>query len=161
MANLIYQVIQTTVTWLASGGTEAFTPTSLATAAGRQGAHHDFGTAAAARRFAWRAWIKPGGTRVVGEIVEIYLKTSDGSHPDNDDGTGDIAVSAIDKLRNLTLLGVIEIDENAAAEMTASGVVELLHRYGAPVFWNRTANTLSATAADFGFSMAPVPDEVQ
>ncbi len=161
MANKIYALLETAITWLSTGGTEAFTPTTLGSAAGRQGAHHDFGTASAARRFAWRAWIKPGGTRVVGEVVEIYWKTSDGTHPDNDDGTGDIAVSSADKLRNLVPIGFIQIDENAAVEMVASGVLEHLHRYGAPVFWNRTANALSTTASDFGFSLTPVPDEVQ
>lgn len=161
MANKVYQALETAITWLSTGGTEAFTPTSLATASGRQGAHHDFGTASVARRFAWRAWIKPGATRVVGETVDVYLKTSDGTHHDNDDGTGDIAVSSIDKLRNLMFLGAIEIDENAAVEMVCSGVVELMHRYGAPVFWNRTTNALSTTATDFGFSMTPVPDEIQ
>ena len=161
MANKIYQLHETVVTWLASGGTELFTPTSLATLSGRQGALHDFGTAAIGRRFAWRAWVKPGATRVVGEVIEFYLKTSDGSHPDNDDGTGDAALSAADKLRNLTPIGTIQIDENAAVEMVCSGIVDMLHRHAAPVIFNRTANTLSATAADFGFSMTPVTDEIQ
>lgn len=161
MANKIYQLLETAITWLSSGGSAAFTPTSLTSGAGRQGAHYDFGTASIGRRFAWRAWLKPGGTRVVGETIEVYLKSSDGTSPDNDDGTGDIAVSAEDKLRNLRLLGVIQIDENAAVTMVASGVVELFHRYGAPVYWNRSANTLSATAGDFGFSMTPCTDEVQ
>ena len=161
MVNKVYQHDETAITWLASGGTNAFTPTSLGAAAGRQGAHHDFGTAARAFRFNWRAWIKPGATRVVGEIVEVYWKTSDGSHPDNDDGTGDIAVSALDKVRNLRQIGHIEIDENAAVEMVASGDIEIGARYGAPVFVNRTANSLSSTASDFGFSLTPIPPEVQ
>lgn len=161
MPNLIYQNEETPITWLASGGTNLFTPTSLAASAGRQGAHHDFGVGARARRFAWRGWIKPGATRVVGEIVEWYIKTSDGTHPDNDDTTGDIALSAADKLRNLKLIGICQIDENAAVEMVASGDIEISARYCAPVIYNRTANSLSATAADFGFSLTPVPDEVQ
>jgi hypothetical protein len=94
-------------------------------------------------------------------MVTIYWKTSDGTHADNDDGTGDAAVSAIDKLRNLMVLGVIQIDENAAVEMVASGEFEMSSRHGAPVWWNATAQTLSTTAADFGFSLTPVPDEVQ
>lgn len=161
MPNKIYQPQETAVTWAASGGTNLFTPTSLATVSGRQGAHHDFTAGSVGRRFAWRGWIKPGATRVVGEVCEWYLKTSDGTRHDNDDGTGDIALSAADKLRNLQLIGVCQIDENAAVEMVASGVVTLLHRYGAPVLYNRTANSLSATATDFGFSMMPVPDEIQ
>lgn len=161
MANKILQPQESTIAWLASGGAAAFTPTSLGSGAGRQGALYDLTAGSVARRFAWRAFIKPGGTRVVGEVVEVYLKTSDGASPDNDDGTGDIAVSAEDKLRNLMFLGVIVIDENAAVTMVASGVVEILHRYVAPVFWNRTANSLSSTASDFGFGLTPVPDEVQ
>lgn len=161
MSNNIYQTLETAVTWLSSGGTEAITLTSLGSAAGRQGAHHDFGTAAAGRRFGWRAWIVPGGTRVVAEFIDIYLKTSDGTRPDNDDGTGDIALSSVDKLRNLQYLGTIYIDENAAVTMVAHGEVFLPHRYGAPVFYNNTANTLSSTASDYGFSMTPCVDQVQ
>lgn len=161
MANKVYLAQESAVTWLASAGTEAFTPTSLASNAGRQGAHHDFGAGSHARLYAWRAWIKPGATRVVGEVMRIYWKTSDGTHHDNDDGTGDIALSASDKLRNITLIGQIVIDENAAVEMVASGLLEHSHRYGAPIFFNATANTLSGTAADYGFQVIPVPDEVQ
>ena len=161
MPNAVYQEHGTIVAWRDSGADHAITMTSLATAAGRQGAQHDFGTAAAPRRFAWRAWITPGATRVVGERVEVYWKSSDGTIDDNDDGTGDIAVSAVDKLRNLWLLDTIQIDENAAVPMAKSGTFEVLHRYGQPVFWNRTQNTLSATASQFGFTIVPVYDEVQ
>jgi hypothetical protein len=161
MPNKIYQKDETAVTWLASGGTNLFTPTSLATATGRQGAHHDFGVSARPRLFAWRAWVKPGATRVVGEGIRVYLKTSDGTRHDNDDGTGDIALSHSDKLRNVRQLGAIVIDENAAVEMVAGGIVEIGARYAAPIFYNGTANTLSATAADFGFSLTPIPDEIQ
>lgn len=161
MANKIYQIDESAITWLSSGGTESFTPTSLGSGAGRQGAIHDFGASARSRLFAWRAWLKPGGTRVVGEVVRLYWKSSDGTHPDNDDGTGDIAVSSSDKLRNLLPIGLITIDENAAVEMVASGFIELPARHGGPVWWNATANALSSTAGDFGFSLTPVPDEVQ
>lgn len=161
MGNLVYQLQQTQVTWLASGGTYAFTPTSLGAAAGRQGAYGDFTTGAVGRRFQWRAWLKPGATRVAGQIVRVYLTTGDGTHYDNDDGTGDIAVSSIDKLNNVLQIGTIQIDENAAVEMGTWGIVTMLQRYAAPVFWNATANSLSGTAADFGFYMMPVPDQIQ
>lgn len=161
MANEVLQKLGTAITWLASGGTAAFTPTSLASGAGRQGALHDLGTASAARRFGWRAWIKPGSTRVVGELVDVYLKTSDGTSPDNDDGTSDAAVSAEDKLKNLRLLGTIIIDEDAVVTMARSGMVEIGQRHAAPVFWNRSSNALSSTAGDFGFSLTPIVDEIQ
>lgn len=159
--SLVYQDEEDTISWLASGGTATFTPTSLGAAAGRQGELHDLGASARPRRFVWRARIVPGGTRVVGEVIRIYLKTSDGTNPDNDDGTGDIAVSSVDKLRNLTPIGAITIDENAAVAMVASGEIEISARYVGPVFWNATANALSATAGDFGFWLTEVPDAVQ
>lgn len=161
MANLIYVLQGTTITWRASGGTNVFTPTSLATVAGRQGAYHDLGTSARALRYAWRAFLKPGATRVVGQDIRIYLTTSDGTHYDNDDGTGDIALSSSDKLRNVAQIGTITIDENAAVEMVASGFVEIPHRWCAPIFYNASANSLSATAADFGFDLTPMPDQIQ
>lgn len=162
MPNRILQVMgNSAINWLNTGGTSVITLTSLASGAGRQGALVDLGTADRARRYAWRAWMKPGATRVVGEVVQVLWKSSDGSHPDNDDGAGDIAVSAQDKLRNLAVIGSIMIDENAAVEMVTSGEFELGHRHGCPVFWNDTSNTLSATAADFGFAMWPIEDEIQ
>lgn len=39
MTNKIYETPETDITWLASGGTCAFTPTSLAASAGRQHRH--------------------------------------------------------------------------------------------------------------------------
>lgn len=165
MPNKIYIVPETAITWLASGGTNVLTLTSLAAGAGRQGALHDFGASARAGDYTWRAWVKFATTPVVGELLEVYWKTSDGSHPDNDDGAGDAAVSAEDKLRNLKLLGVIEVDEaSATPEFAASGFLPAewaAHRHGAPVFWNRTADALSSTAGDHGFALTPVPAEVQ
>lgn len=158
MPNKVYLAQETAITWAPSGGTELFTAGALASAAGRQGAYHDFGTASRSARYAWRLALTPGATRVVGEIVEIYLITSDGTSPDNDDGTGDIAVSAKDKLRNVMQIGALQIDENAAVLMVTSGIIELGTRYAAPAIWNATANALAAGAT---FSMTPIPDEVQ
>ena len=159
--SLIYVHRASAITWRSSGGSAAFTPPSLATVSGRQGAYYDLGTTAAPADYYWRAFIKPGATRVVGEIVRVYLATGNGTVYDNDDGTGDIAVSAFDKLRNCKQIGEIVIDENAAVTMSASGTVTILSRYVAPIFWNLTANTLSSTAGDFGFDLEPVPSAIQ
>lgn len=162
MPNKIYQHDETAITWLASGGTAVLTLTSVGAGAGRQGALRDFGTSARARLFAWRAWVKFATTPVVGETIQIYLKTSDGTHPDNDDGTGDDAVSSVNKLRNLIHLGNIIVDEaSTTPEFVASGIVEIGARHAAPVVWNATAGALSSTAGDHGFSLTPIPMEVQ
>ena len=157
-----YLLPETTITWLNVGGSELLTLTSVAAGAGRQGALHDFGTVARAPEFAWRAWIKFSTAPVVGERVKVYWKTSDGTSPDNDDGTGDIALSAEDKLKNLMFLGSIVVDEASTAPLfVASSDVYLPHRYGSPVFFNDTADALSATATDHGFSLTPVPIQGQ
>lgn len=162
MANKIYQNDETALQWLASGGDELLTLTSVAAGAGRQGALHDFTAAARAREFAWRAYVQFATPPVVDEIIEIYWKSSDGTNPDNDDGTGDIAVSAADKLKNLQFLGVIIVDEAASAPtFVGSGNLDVVHQHGCPVFWNATADALSATAADHGFTLTPTPLEVQ
>ncbi len=162
MTTRLVHVLQgTPVIWNSAGTDELLTATSLLTATGRQGALHDFGTSSRPRRYSWRARMVPGGTQVVGETVNIYLKTSDGTNPDNDDGTGDIAVSDEDKLLNLMVLGGIMVDEAAASVMVASGHLDLEHQHACPVFWNATANTLSATATDFVFTMIPMPDQIQ
>lgn len=162
MPNKILQALAAPITWLSTGGINLLTATSLGAAAGRQGAYHTLTAATRqSRRFGWRAWIVPGATRVVGEVIEVYLVTGDGTRRDNNDGTGDIAVTAKDKLRNAQFLGVIEIDGNAAVVMSAGGTVEIGALEVAPVLWNATANVLSATATDFGFSLTPIEDEVQ
>lgn len=163
MASKIYQAPGPAITWAGSGGDAAITLASLSANAGRQGALFDFGTAARPYRYAWRAWVGMQSAPVVGAVVELYWKSSDGVHADNSDGPGDAPVGGEDKLRNLSFLGVIVMDEAAAGlPFVASGVIEHHHRYGAPVFWNRNAAAaLSAGAADHGFSLLPVPDEVQ
>lgn len=170
MPNKVYIVPEAAITWLASGGSATFTLTSLGAGAGRQGALYDFGTSARSAEYTWRAWVKFATTPVVGEVVEMYWKTSDaasgsGGKPDNDDGDGDAAVSAEDKLRNLKFLGAITVDEASTTPVfAASGFLPpewAAHRYGAPVFWNATADALSATAGDHGFALTPVPSEIQ
>lgn len=162
MTSKAYQVDETALQWLASAGDELLTLTSLASGAGRQGARHDFGASAKAREYTWRAWVKFATTPVVGEVIDIYWISSDGSHPDNDDGTGDAAVSAEDKLRGLTKIGRIVVDEaSTTPEFTGKGEFEIFERYGHPVFWNRTADALSATAGDHGFKLTPIPMQGQ
>lgn len=165
MANKVNQVIETAITWLASGGTAVLTLTSLAAGAGRQGAFHDLGATARSPRYTWRFWMKFASAPAVGEVIEIYLKTADASnaHPDNDDGTGDAAVSAEDKLRNLMLLGTLVIDEASSTPEFAvgGGPVEIAQQCVAPVIWNRSAgDAFSGTAGDHGFSLSPVPYEI-
>ena len=102
MSNLIYVNPEATLWFVpaaaAQAEDEAFEVHNLASGAGRQSDYLDLGVAARARRYEWRAFVQFATTPVVGEIVRIYLKTLGSSasataHPDNDDGTGEGAVS--------------------------------------------------------------------
>jgi hypothetical protein len=162
MANLIYGVRQTAITWQDTSGTKAITLNNLASGAGRQGAVHDLGSTARATKYEWRAFVQFATTPVVNEIVQLFLKTTDGTSPDNDDGTGDIAVSSSDKLQNLIYLGAIVVDETATGvKMVAQGIIDIPHKEVMPVFWNDTADNLVATNNLNGFSLTPIPTEVQ
>jgi hypothetical protein len=166
MANPIQQNAGTALTWKDSGGDYALTFKGLGTLSGRQGATHDFGVAAVSYRFNWRCMVHfdTGTPPVVGEVVYIYLKTSDGTNWDNDDGEGDIAVSSVNKLKNLTLIGTIVVDEAAAdVPMSASGTIEISAREIAPVIWNGTLDTLDddASPTDSLFVLTPMDKEIQ
>jgi hypothetical protein len=171
MANLIYKNSEATLWFVPATATQAedaaFEVHSLAAAAGRQSAQYDFGVAAVAGLYEWRAFVQFATAPIVGEVVNIYLKTAGSSasataHPDNDDGTGESAVSALDKTRNLLFLGVIVVDEAVAdIEMVASGYVYIAARAVQVVFWNATADALTADVNESGFMLTPIPDEVQ
>ena len=90
----------------------AWSSESIADAAGRQSAFHDQGADATARPHYWRyrIYTQLQATPTVGNSVRFLLKTSDGTHPDNDDGTGDAAISSINKLKNLVELKPVIVD---------------------------------------------------
>ena len=148
---------ETPLVFTASGGDVAFTLDSVATVNGRQSAQHDFGATARAFMFEWRAWVSMETTPVVGEQIDFYYKTgyTTSTRLDNDDGTGDIAVSAEDKLKNLRYIGSITIDEAADVEFVASGEIAIYSRFVHIVAWNATADQLSTVANECGFALTP------
>lgn len=155
---MVFKVTRgTAIDFVASGGDAVLTLTSLASDAGRQSAEYDRGAADLDSLYEWRAYCKFATTPVVGETVDIYLKTSDGTHDDNDDGASDAALSAEDKLKNLQLLGSIVVDEaSATPEFSASGTTTINARYIQVVVENSTADAFSATAADHGVILTPI-----
>lgn len=171
MPNLVYVNPAATLWFVPAAATQAedaiFEVDGLASGAGQQSAQYDFGVAAHSRRYEWRAFVKFATAPVVGETVDVYLKRAGSSasataHPDNDDGTGDLAVSNSDKLNNLQYLGSIVVDEAALGiEMVASDHVEISARAIQVVFWNASADGLSTDVDASGFMLTPVPDEIQ
>ncbi len=164
MANKIYKIDETSITWTDTTGDLVMTLNNLAAGAGRQGAVKDLGAGGTARsrHYRWRCIVQQDTAGVVGEIIRVYLKFGDGTYYDNDDGTGDIAVSAEDKLNNLTLIGILRVDEAVAdVNISKSGSVLISSRYVMPVIWNETADNLQATNDINKFILTPDPDEIQ
>lgn len=166
MANKVYQHDETALWFVPATAVQAedaaFEIHNLASGAGVQSAQHDFGANARASVFAWRAFVQFATDPVVGQTVAFYLKTSDGNHPDNDDGTTAGAVSAEDKLRNLRPLGTVVVDEAAAnVEMVASGQVTISERYVQAVCWNASDDGLTNDVDENGVTLVPVPLELQ
>lgn len=171
MANKNYAVTESTLWFVPATATQAedaiFEVDGLGAGAGQQSAQLDLGTTARSQLYEWRAFVQFATTPVLKERIDIYLKTAGSSssataHPDNDDGTGDAAVSAINKLDNLHLLGSIIVDEAAAnIEMVASDFIEIRARAVQIVFWNATADAFTTDVNESGFMLTPVPDELQ
>jgi hypothetical protein len=150
---------ETAITFDAAGTTVVFTQTSLATQTGRQSAQHDFGDAARAYKYRWRAKVQFATAPVVGEAVDFYYKSALTASTvlDNDDGTGDADLSAEDKLKNLHYIGSIIVDEAVQdIEMVASGVIDIYERFIHIVCWNDTADALTATSTEHSFILTPI-----
>ena len=158
----LYYLPETKHEFLAAAGDVVFTQTSQGAGVGKQSAQLDLGTGVQPAFFRWRAWMKFATAPVVGETIDYYLKTSDGTHLDNDDGTGDIAVSAEDKLLNLRYIGSITVDEaSLTPEFSGSGVISIYDRYANIVCWNASADAFSATSTDHGFSLEEITPQGQ
>jgi hypothetical protein len=156
-----YKIDETSTVWTDSTGDLAMTLQNLAFGAGRQGAVLDLGVGSTARanRFNVRVSVEWETAPVVGEVCEVYIKRGDGTDYDNDDGTGDIALSHTDKLQNCLFVGVVAADE-AAADIPTSGswVVEIDERYVMPILVNKSAgDNLQNTANVSTVTLTPMP----
>jgi hypothetical protein len=164
MANAVYQKAAASVTWTDTTGDLAMTLNNLAAGTGRQGAEKDWGVLTTARPtlYHFRLVVQQETTGVVGETIELYWKSGDGTDYDNDDGTGDAALSAEDKLKNLKFLGVAQVDEAAAdVDISIEGYFRDFNRNGMPVLFNNTADNLQATDNVNKIVVTPIFDEIQ
>ena len=166
MTNKLYTIAETVIAWHDTTGDLGMTLNNLAAGAGQQGAQKDLGAITTPRSglYGYRATVAFATTPVVSEVVGVFLKTSDGTYPDNDDGVTDLTVSAEDKLRNIMRLKHITVDEAAiSVNMVVSGQVYIPadQRYVMPILWNYTADNLVATNDVSRFMLWPIPPELQ
>lgn len=162
MANKIYRAVETTLTFRDSSGDAVITLQNLAFGAGRVSARYDRGAGSLARIFEWRAIVQFETAPALGELVEIYLITSDGTYVDGTLGTSDAAMSS-DKRKNGKLIGCIVVDTTSTAtDIVASGFCLINTRYFSVGVWNASAgDNLKNTANTSRVIFTPSPDEVQ
>lgn len=162
MVSKILIARETPTVWSDTAGDLALTLNNLAAGAGRVGARLDLGAASTSFYFSWRFTCQFETTPVVGEVVEIYFSTSDGTEEDGQVGVVDAALSAADKRLNLLPIGSLKVDvATVDIDFTVSGLGEIATRYVSPVIFNNTADNLQATNDTGEFTLTPIPSEVQ
>lgn len=165
MSNELYIKTGTEVVFGSEVGDDvAWSSESVSNGAGRQSALYDQGADGTARPEWWRYRIftQAVATPTVGGINQCYLKTSDGAHPDNDDGTSDAAVSAADKLKNLTPLNSPIVDEAAAdVEFAKRGRCRIPERHFGIADWNGMGSATTADAAETKAIFTQIYDQSQ
>ncbi len=163
MASKVYIARETPVVWSDSGADELLGLINLSAGAGRVGARHDFGTGSKAGDFSWRFTCQFETEPIVGETVDIYLATSDGTEEDGQVGTADAALAAEDKLKNLHYIGSLVVDvATVDIDFTASGVTFIPTRYVSPVIFNNTGDDALQNTSNTGeFTLTGIPFEGQ
>ena len=166
MANKVLIDPETTIEWRDSGGDETITLASLGAGVGRNGEFHDWGAAPRSLRYYLKFFCQFDATPVVGDTVLIFVReaglTASIVKPTNDDGDGDIALSALDKIRNLKLVTRLSVDEaSTSGVMAVETFFRTAARQFAPVVFNNSADILHSTAANNGVDITPVPFEIQ
>lgn len=164
MANKVYINPETDVDWTddTTGGDETLDLGSLATDNVREGDRHDFGAAARSEWYEWRLVIDGFDTApVVGETVDLYWASSDGTNADGNASTSDAAGAAND-LPNMRYLGSAVVQTTTAGDnLVASGIFRFTSRYGQPVIHNNTVDALLGTSDAHHVYIIPIPPEVQ
>lgn len=162
MVNKLYVARETPIVWTDSTGDLVLTLNNLAAGAGRVGAQKDFGAGSTSEWYEWRATVMFATAPVVGETVDVYLSTSEGVQEDGQEGEADAALGSTDSLRNMHYIGSLVVTStDADHDMTASGMCRITTRYVSPVIHNKTADNLTATNDKSGFTLTPIPPEVQ
>ena len=164
MANKIYRAIETALKFADSAQSpdKNLTLSALAAGAGRVSVQHDFGASSFSRLYGWRATVQMATAGVVGETIDIYLSTSDGTNPDGEEGVAVAALASSDSLANMHYIGSIVVDTTSTdTDITSSGFCTIDARYASVVLFNNTADALKTDTAVHSVKITPVPSEVQ
>ena len=162
MANKVYIARETPVVWSDTAGDLVMTLNNLATTVARIGAQKDWGAGSTSEWYEWRLTVEFETAPVVGETVDIYLSTTDGTEEDGQEGVADANVADNNSLKNMHYIGSLVVTSTGADHpMTASGICRIATRYVSPVIHNNTADNLRADNDSGEFTLTPIPPEIQ
>jgi len=161
MANKQYVARETAIVWSDTAGDKVMTLNNLAAGAVRIGTQNDFGAGSTAEWYSWRFTCQFATAPVVGERIEIFLATSDGTEEDGQLGAAD-AAGDTNSIKNMNHIGGLTVTStDADHDMTASGICRIPTRYVSPCIYNATADNLKATNDTSEFTLTPIPPELQ
>jgi hypothetical protein len=155
----------TPIVFRESGGDVVWTPKAVAQVNGRISAVCDL-TASHSRLYRWRLQTRWEATATAGEMMRIYLITSNASATagltDGGYAFGDATITAEQVLlNNAKFLGAV-ISNGVDQLECASGDVEIYERYVAVVVWNASAaKDFLNDAGSHVFSLTPWVDDLQ
>jgi hypothetical protein len=108
-----------------------------------------------------RVHLQLTGTNVVGEVVEFYVATSNGTYTQGAIGSTNAALSS-NARKNLTFAGVLIVDQTATnTNMIAAFDVTIKEALFQVCFWNATTLPLKTDTAVHGIQMTPMDIEIQ
>lgn len=162
MANKIYIARETSLLFRDSGGDVALTLNNLATTVARISAQKDLGAGSKAQDYNIRIVVEFETAPVVGESVDVYIATSDGTDPDGQEGVSDADVGDNGSLKNMMHIGSLIVSTATVDhQMTTSFVCRITTRYFSVVVHNNTVDNLQATANTSWVIVTPIPPEIQ
>ncbi len=151
----------TPIVWDDSAGDLVMTLQNLAAGAGRIGARKDLGAGATDELFEVRITVQFETQPVVGETIDVYVSTSDGTEEDGQAGSADAAV-AEGLLVNMKPIGSLSVPvATVDIDMTTSFVARILTRYFSPVIFNNTVDNLQDTANTCEITFTPITYQAQ
>ena len=162
MSNEVLDKQGTDIVIKESGGTVVFTPKNIANNTGRMSATIDLGEKFA-KRYQVEVISKLASAPDAGLGIEIYWATSkDGSvWPGKVTGSDAAYPSTVDdNKKQLLLLGPLPCHNTTDEQIKILGL-RPIGRFGVIVWVNKTAQTLTNTAADHIVTLTPIIDEIQ
>lgn len=162
MANKIYRVLETALTFRDSGGDAVITLQNLAFGAGRVSAQYDRGAGAKAQDFFVIGVMQYATAPQLTEVTEIYIFEGDGTYVAGTLGTSDAALTSAKKVNgNLVNLNIVDTT-STNTDVVSMGRCTITMRYLSVGVWNASSgDNLRNTANTSSVILVPVPPEIQ